>query len=160
MAYISILGDFNLSWTSEDPFTSPLFPESLKNAWDPLIRRKFRPLLFNGQATNAYEIMLSSKGHCFDNILVQLVSKKNESDVSKGEGEVDVSKGEVAPWPQEFQDYIDGLENVINAVKNTQSCSERLCKFAEKSIRTSVRNEIFTHGSDHRALTAIFESYL
>jgi hypothetical protein len=160
LAYISILGDFNLSWTTEDPFTSPLFPESLKNAWDPLIRRKFRPLLFNGQATNAYEIMLSSKGHCFDNILVQLVSKKNEVDVSISKGEVDVSKGEVAPWPQEFQDYIEGLENVINAVKNTQSCSERLCKFAEKSIRTSLRNEIFTHGSDHRALTAIFESYL
>ena len=72
------------------------------------------------------------------------VSKR---DVDFSKGEVDVSKGEVAPWPQEFQDYIEGLENVINAVKNTQSCSERLCKFAEKSIRTSLRNEIFTHGT-------------
>jgi hypothetical protein len=151
LAYISIVGDFNLSWKTQDPTCTPIYPNSNeRTAWQNLIDKNFRALVSEGQSTNAHEIMLSSSGHCFDNVLVRIITKNAESDISNAK---------VAPWPQDLQDLVDGLEAVVTAASNAP-CSERLRNLAVKSIRTSVCNEMFEQTSDHRALTTVFETLI
>ena len=163
LAYISILGDFNLSWTTGDPICSPEWPDS-KSAWQPLIDQEFRALISEGQATNAHEIMLSAGPHCFDNVLIHIhPQNSNESNLSIA---VDLSKAVVAPWPPMLQEHVEGLKAIVDSngclkvidSDNVSQCSESFRKIAGKGIRKSVLDEIFEHGSDHRALTAIFET--
>jgi hypothetical protein len=121
LAYISIVGDFNLSWKTQDPTCTPIYPNSNeRTAWQNLIDKNFRALVSEGQSTNAHEIMLSSSGHCFDNVLVRIITKNAESDISNAK---------VAPWPQDLQDLVDGLEAVVTAASNAP-CSERLRNLA------------------------------
>jgi endonuclease/exonuclease/phosphatase family metal-dependent hydrolase len=154
LAFVAVLGDFNLSWTTGDAFCNPIMhPGSQESAWDGLSKTLgFRALIADGRATNAHEVMLSRCEHCFDNCLVRLVRDAPPPRVR------DASDACVAPWPPALEPVVEGLEEVVLAARSAAGDCAQLCVLAEAGIRRSVRDQMLREASDHRALTIVFQA--
>jgi hypothetical protein len=180
LAFVAVLGDFNLSWTTTDPFCNPTWPGSQASAWNGLSALGFDPLIADGRATNAHEVMLSRCEHCFDNCLVRLVKpppsppppspppsppppsppppSPSRSCEAPPPRVRDASSANVAPWPPALAPLVARLEAVVQAARDAAGDCAQLCDLAEAGIRRSVRDQMLREASDHRALTIVFEA--
>lgn len=158
LAYVALLGDFNLSWESDDPFTSPIWSGTRQSAWRGLSDFRtggeppaagFRALIADGRPTNAYEVSLLRQPHCLDNALVLALAPQ---------GVREDARADIAPWPPALLPIVEGLETVVAAaVSSAGSCAE-LRALAESGVRKSVRDAMRARGSDHRAITIVLEA--